>query len=95
MNDDYLCRHCILNSLSDNMYYQFSKKAKTGMGMFPGSAVIEDAEGQAKWRQFDNACCYREDMPLGDSILNPQFLIMVFDPSAPMVTGSVLICSPS
>ncbi|KAK8711358.1 hypothetical protein V6N13_146642 [Hibiscus sabdariffa] len=29
MNDDHLCRHCILSSLSDGLYYQFSKKAKT------------------------------------------------------------------
>ncbi|MFQ6658345.1 hypothetical protein Gotur_027651, partial [Gossypium turneri] len=29
MNDDYLCHHCILSALSDNLYYQFSKKAKT------------------------------------------------------------------
>ncbi|KAE8693646.1 basic helix-loop-helix family protein [Hibiscus syriacus] len=29
MNDDYLCRLCILNSLSDDLYYQFSKKAKS------------------------------------------------------------------
>ncbi|KAE8699801.1 basic helix-loop-helix family protein [Hibiscus syriacus] len=29
MKDDYLCRHCILSSLSDDLYYQFSKKAKT------------------------------------------------------------------
>ncbi|XVE73698.1 hypothetical protein DITRI_Ditri11bG0139700 [Diplodiscus trichospermus] len=28
MNDDYLCRHSILSSLSDNLYYQFSKKTK-------------------------------------------------------------------
>ncbi|XP_021280140.1 uncharacterized protein LOC110413599 [Herrania umbratica] len=29
MNDDYLCRHSILSSLSDNLYYQFSKKTKS------------------------------------------------------------------
>ena len=29
MNDDYLCRHSILSSLSDNLYYQFSKNTKT------------------------------------------------------------------
>ncbi|GMI66769.1 hypothetical protein like AT4G00980 [Hibiscus trionum] len=34
MNDDYLCRHCILNALSDNLYYQFSKKAKTAKDLW-------------------------------------------------------------
>ncbi|XVF73015.1 hypothetical protein PTKIN_Ptkin12aG0167700 [Pterospermum kingtungense] len=29
VNDDYLCRHSILSCLSDNLYYQFSKKTKT------------------------------------------------------------------
>lgn len=29
MNDDFCCRHSILSSLSDNLYYQFLKKTKT------------------------------------------------------------------
>ncbi|XVF33154.1 hypothetical protein REPUB_Repub17cG0143800 [Reevesia pubescens] len=29
IHDDYLCRHSILSSLSDNLYYQFSKKTKS------------------------------------------------------------------
>lgn len=29
VNDDYLCRHSILSSLSDNLYYKFSKKTMT------------------------------------------------------------------
>ncbi|KAF6144371.1 hypothetical protein GIB67_024598 [Kingdonia uniflora] len=45
-DDDYLCRHHILNSLTDALYYQFKKKTNNAKDLWEGPKKVE---GQKKY----------------------------------------------